>query len=89
VSAATGARLRGCGAALASRRPPPGAGDFEAALDAFAAEFASLRREGLTRPLSGAEVEHLFALSFALEELRQNFRDLTRCIGDWARTFGR
>jgi len=89
VSAATGDWLRGCGAALASRRPPPDTGDFEAALDTFAAEFATLRREGLTRPLSGAEVEHLFALSFALEELRQNFRDLSRCVGDWAQPYAR
>jgi hypothetical protein len=81
--------LQGCATALASRKPPPQSESLEAALDAFAAEFATLRREGLIRPLSGAEAEHLFALSFALEELRQNFRDLARCIDDWAEAFAR
>jgi len=76
--------LRSCAAALTSRKHPPDSANLEAALDAFAAEFAMLRRENLIRPLSGTEAEHLFALSFALEELRQNFRDLARCIGDWA-----
>jgi hypothetical protein len=89
IGAIARAELHACGTALASRKPPPDNAGFEAALDIFAAEFAALRREGLTGPLSESEAEHLFALSFALEELRHNFRDLTRCCADWARSLAR
>jgi uncharacterized membrane protein YccC len=75
--------FRACADAVAARQPPPGNVAFETAIDAFAADFAAIRREGLIRPLSGTEAEQLFALSFALEQLRQNFRDLTRAIRDW------
>jgi hypothetical protein len=30
--------------------------------------------------------ERFFALGFALEQLRQNFKDLERCVTDWAAT---
>lgn len=89
IAAVSGEWLRAGGAGLAARMPPPDNAGFEAALDEFAAEFASLRREGAIRPLSGSEAEQLFALSFGLEQLRQNFRDLARCIADWAQTRGR
>jgi uncharacterized membrane protein YccC len=76
--------LRACAEAVAARKPPPDNAEFDQAIDAFAAEIAALRYDGLTLPLSVTEAEQLFALSFGLEELRQNFRDLTRAIGDWA-----
>jgi uncharacterized membrane protein YccC len=82
-STARGA-LQGCAAAVAASKPPPGITDFEAAIDAFSDEFADLRREDLIRPLSVGEAEQLFALRFGLEQLRQNFRDLVRAIGDWS-----
>jgi hypothetical protein len=44
----------------------------------------SLRNEGLTRALSNSEVERLFALSFALEQLHHNLSDLSRCVREWA-----
>jgi hypothetical protein len=43
-----------------------------------------LRREGLTRPLSTAEVERLFALGFALDQLFQNAGDLARRIEEYS-----
>ncbi len=64
----------------ASRRPVSRAS--KRAIDAFAGEFADLRREDLIRPLSVGEAEQLFALRFGLEQLRQNFRDLIRAIGE-------
>jgi uncharacterized membrane protein YccC len=76
--------LRACAAALAARKPPPSNAGFEAAVDAFAGEFADLRREDLIRPLLVGEAEQLFALRFGLEQLRQNFRDLIRAITDWS-----
>jgi hypothetical protein len=49
------------------------------------AEVEAVRREGLTLPLSSNEIEPVFALGFALEQLRQNFIDLQRCVQDHAR----
>ena len=78
--------LRACAAAMAARRPPPDDMELEQALDVFATELATLRSEGLTIPLSVSEAEQLFAVSFALEQLRQNFRDLVRAVTDWSRS---
>jgi hypothetical protein len=49
------------------------------------AEVEAVRREGLTLPLTNNEIEPVFALGFALEQLRQNFIDLQRCVQDYAR----
>jgi hypothetical protein len=72
--------LRSSGAALLARRGPPLLKPVEMALDAYAAELAGLRREGLTRCLSDEDAERFFALGFALEQLRRDFRDLELCI---------
>jgi uncharacterized membrane protein YccC len=75
--------LRASGDALTARRPPPPLGDVDAALDGFTAEFAAIRREGLTRGWSDEAVERLFALGFALEQMHQHLRDLVRCVDDF------
>jgi len=77
--------LRESGEALASRQPPPQLGAAEAALDGCADAFAAIRHEGLTLGLPVDTVERIFALGFALEQLRHNFRDLERCVRDAAR----
>ena len=71
-----GAFLRGAAVALAERRPPPALDALDASRQAFDAEVASLRAEGLTRALSTPELERLFALGFALEQLGRNLSDL-------------
>jgi hypothetical protein len=38
--------------------------------------MADLRRDGTTRALSGEEVERVFGLSFALDQIRNNLEDL-------------
>ena len=45
-------------------------------------EFGS---EGLTRGLSNAEAEQLFALGFALEQMHRDCADLERCLQELAR----
>lgn len=77
--------LRQSGEALAARRDPPPLDAAEAALDGYADAFAAVRREGLTRHLPVDTVERIFALGFALDQLRQNFRDLERCVREAAR----
>jgi len=83
IGEAASRELHSCAAAIEVRKPPPEPAGFEAAIAAFVTEFAAVRSEGLIRPLSGTEAEQLFALSFGLEQLRQNFHDLTRAIRDW------
>ena len=77
--------LRASGAALQAGRGPPSLDAVESALDAYAAEVAALRRDGLTRSLPGDAAERFFALGFALEQMHNNFKDLERCIAEWAR----
>jgi hypothetical protein len=72
--------LKACARALLARRGPPPMDGVISALDAFAAELAALRQEGLTRGLPAHDAEHVFALGFALDQLRQHFTDLARCL---------
>ena len=81
--------LQACSAALSSRKAAPDGAKLEAAIDAYVTEVAALRRAGLTLPLSENEAEQLFAVGFALEQIRQNFRDLVRAIADWSQAFAR
>ena len=49
----------------------------------------SVRSEGLTRGLPGDAAERFFALGFSLEQMRQNLKDLERCVAEWSeRTLG-
>jgi uncharacterized membrane protein YccC len=84
VGAAFADHLRASAAALQAGRPPPSAADMEAALDTYGTAIAALRREGLTRVLSSDAAERFFALGFALEQMHNNFKDLERCVADWA-----
>jgi uncharacterized membrane protein YccC len=78
--------LRGSSAALIARRNPPPLAAVDAAFDGYAAEITALRREGLTRDLPVDSLERLFALGFALEQLRHDFRELAQCITEDARS---
>jgi fusaric acid resistance family protein len=53
------------------------------ALQAYAAEVAAVRSEGLIRGLPGDAAERFFALGFSLEQMRQNLNDLDRCHEEW------
>ena len=50
----------------------------------YAAELAALRREGAMRQLSDEELERIFAVGFALDQLRLHLRDLARCVAEFA-----
>jgi hypothetical protein len=76
--------LRASGAALSTRQAPPPLEEVEAALDGYAAEITALRRQGLTRELPDDTLEHIFALGFALDQLRLHLRDLARCVAEHA-----
>ncbi|WGR94555.1 FUSC family protein [Bradyrhizobium sp. ISRA443] len=55
----------------------------EAALQAYSAEVAALRKDGMIRGLPVDAAERFFALGFSLEQMRQNLTDLKRCHGNW------
>ena len=42
------------------------------------------RGEGLTRGVASDIAERFFALGFSLEQMRQNLKDLERCVAVWA-----
>ncbi len=85
VGAAARDFLNDSAAALDRRDTPPPRDAFEAALAVYIAQVETVRHEGLTLPLTSNEVEPVFALGFALEQLHQNFIDLQRCVRDYAR----
>jgi uncharacterized membrane protein YccC len=79
IGESTGADLRVSARALLARRLPPVAA-VDAAYEAYGHEFAALRLEGFTRMLDAQEVERVFALGFALEQLHHDLADLQRCV---------
>ncbi|WFU20746.1 FUSC family protein [Bradyrhizobium sp. CB3481] len=58
-------------------------GPVDAALQAYAAEVAAIRSEGLIRGVPIDVAERFFALGFSLDQMRQNLNDLDRCRADW------
>jgi uncharacterized membrane protein YccC len=85
VGKSAGDYLRGCAAAVVARRTPPRLDAVEATLDGYVAKVAALRQEDLTRLAPIPEIEHVFVLGFAFEQLRRNLLDLQRCINECAR----
>lgn len=78
--------LRDSRTALVARRGPAPLDALEAALNAYAAAIATARRDRLMKDFSGDEVERIFALGFAFEQVHQNFIDLARCVSEFAQS---
>jgi uncharacterized membrane protein YccC len=78
-------QLRGRGEALAGRREPASLEGVEAAFDHYAEVIASVGSEGLTQGLPVDALERIFTLGFALDQMRQDLRDLDRCASEIAR----
>jgi uncharacterized membrane protein YccC len=76
--------LRASGAALLAGRGPPSLDAVDSALAAYAAEIVAIRHEGATRSLPVNAVESLFTLGFAFDQMHHNFKDLERCVAEWA-----
>jgi uncharacterized membrane protein YccC len=64
---------------IQARRKPPPLDAVESAMNTFAAKLDALREQGLIYSLPGDMMERLFALAFAIEQLKKNFKDLQRC----------
>jgi hypothetical protein len=86
VSNATADYLQSMAAALRTGRGAPAIWPVQSALEAYAAAVAAVRSAGLTRGVPGDVAERFFALGFSLEQMRQNLRDLERCVSYWSET---
>jgi len=77
--------LRASGNALRELKPPPSLGEVDATFRDYIAQFSTVRREGLTREMKSEDAERLFALGFALEQLREHFGEVQRVVREWER----
>jgi uncharacterized membrane protein YccC len=84
VSETMAAYLRAIAAALRTGVGAPAIWPVQTALQAYADEVAAVRAEGLIRGQPGDVAERFFALGFSLEQMRQNLKDLERCVAEWA-----
>lgn len=84
LSEAMAAFLHSTAVALRSGTGAPAIYPVQTALKLYGEEVAKLREEGLTRGLPGDMAERFFAIGFALKQMRQNLRDLERCVSEWA-----
>ena len=82
VSEASVDYLRASGVALVGRQPAVSRHAVDAAFDAYAAEMAGLRHQDPIQDLPAEAMERIFALAFALEQLRRDFNDLAGCVAD-------
>lgn len=84
VSDAMATFLHSTAVALRSGTGAPAIYPVQTALQLYGEEVTRLRQEGLTRGLPGDMAERFFAIGFSLEQMRQNLRDLERCVAEWA-----
>jgi hypothetical protein len=76
--------LRNMADALRNGRGAAAIWPVQSALETYAAAVAGVRSEGLTRGVAGDVVERFYALGFSLEQMRQNLKDLERCVSHWS-----
>ena len=88
VSETAASFLRETGLALADRRPAPDLAPVEAAIGAYTSEIQALRRDGMTRALPVDDIGQLYAFSFALDQLRQNLKDMAGRTTESAQAVG-
>ena len=69
--------------ALSTGQAPPPATQLDVVINDYSSEVAAVRAAGQTQALSESRLEQLFALGFALDELRSNLLDLGRCVREW------
>jgi Fusaric acid resistance protein family len=88
VSTAISGYLRNMAVALRTGRGAPAIWPVQSALETYAAAVVAMRSDGLTRGVANDVTERFFALGFSLEQMRQNLRDLERCVSDWSEATG-
>jgi hypothetical protein len=86
VSNAMSEYLKTMAAALRTGRGAAAIWPVQTALETYGAAVAAVRSDGLTRGLPSDVAERFFALGFSLEQMRQNLKDLERCVSHWSET---
>jgi uncharacterized membrane protein YccC len=76
--------LRASATALRDQKPPPPLAAVDATFRDYIERFGAVRREGLTHDMPSEAAERLFALGFALEQLREHFFEVHRVVDEWA-----
>ncbi len=76
ISIMTADHLRACAQALTTGSMPAVTGDFDEVFKKYSEEMVRIRAEGVLKECALDAVEHIFTLSFALEQLHQNVHDL-------------
>jgi uncharacterized membrane protein YccC len=79
---ATTAVLRRCGAAILGHQPSPPLAAFETALEQHIARVADFRKSGQAHDLPDESIGQIFGLTFALEQLHDNLKDLVDRVDD-------
>jgi len=83
IAAMVGDYLLASANALSTDGSPPSAAHVDMVMNAYSSEVANMRAGDLTQALSANKVEQLFALGFALDQLRNDLTDLERCVREW------
>ncbi|HKF60638.1 MAG TPA: FUSC family protein [Dongiaceae bacterium] len=76
--------LTGAARAFATRGSPPSLGPVDTALAAFAEAITAMRGSGALREQSGETVAQVYGLVFALQQLREDLRDLADRVAERA-----
>ena len=69
--------------ALSTGGSPPSVAHVDAPVNGYSSAVTAIRAAGLTKALSANELEQLFTLGFALDQMRSNLIDLERCVREW------
>jgi hypothetical protein len=83
IEATVGDYLLMSAKALSTGRSSPSAAQVDMVMNAYSSEVAAMRAAHLTQALPSNEVEQLFTLGFALDQLRSDLTDLERCVHEW------
>jgi hypothetical protein len=83
VGSVVGDYLLASARALGSGQAPPGKSQVDDVMNAYGSAVTTLRAAGILNALSGDELEQLFTMSFALDELRNHLTDLERWVQEW------
>lgn len=84
ASASISENLRGCAQSIRDRTTAPSLDAVAKAVSEFSMGVEEARKQQLFRDLNASAVEHVFAIGFAIEQMRHNLQDLNRCIDQWA-----
>lgn len=76
--------LHACASSLRYRRPAPSLEEVVQSAMNYSKCVDAARQRYLFRDLSASAVEHVFAIGFAVEQIRRDLQDLDRCVDQWA-----